>query len=159
MTHGFDDEGAKFDSAGNLKNWWAPEDLTRFQARAACIVEQFNGFKVRDLATNGKLVSGESIADLGGLKLAYLAYLRSQKGKAPVTLDGFTPEQRLFIGWARVWATKDRPEFEELMIKTNPHPLPKFRVNGPLSNMPEFRKAFGCNETDRMVRKVPCQIW
>ena len=162
MTHGFDDTGAQFDAAGNLKNWWTDEDLKNFKARAECVVNQFNGFEVeKGLNVNGKLVAGESIADLGGLVIAYAAYQKAIAGKPRKTIDGFTPEQRFFLGYARAWATNMRPEFARFVTKTNPHPLSKFRANGPLSNMPEFAKAFSCKAGDPMVRaeKDRCQIW
>jgi putative endopeptidase len=163
MTHGFDDEGNKFDKDGNLKNWWTPEDKKNFDARAACIVNQFDGYEVeKGLHENGKLVSGESIADLGGLTIALAAYRKSLEGKPkPPVIDGFTPEQRFFLGYAHVWATNMRPEFARLLTNVDPHPLPQFRVNGPLSNMPAFAKAYHCKPGDPMVRppKERCQIW
>ena len=162
MTHGFDDQGAQFDATGNLKNWWTEEDLKNFKARAECVINQFNGFEVeKGLNMNGKLVVGESIADLGGLVIAYAAFQKAIAGKPKKVIDGFTPEQRFFLGYARGWATNVRPEFARLITKTNPHPLPKFRVNGPVSNMPEFAAAFSCKAGDPMVRteKDRCQIW
>lgn len=163
MTHGFDDEGAKFDAQGNLKNWWTPEDKKNFDARSECVVHQFDGFQVQDkLHENGKLVVGESIADLGGLTVAYAAYEKSLEGKPrPGNIDGFTPEQRFFLGYARIWSTNMRPEFERLLVNVDPHPLPRFRVNAPLSNMPAFAKAFSCKAGDPMVRPPGdrCQIW
>jgi putative endopeptidase len=162
MTHGFDDQGRQFDSIGNLFNWWTDADLKAFQERAQCVINQFNGFEVeKGLNQNGKLVVGESIADLGGLVVAYAAYQKAMEGKPRVTVDGFTPEQRFFLGYARGWATSIRPEFARLLANVDPHPLPKFRVNGPLSNMPQFAAAFQCKSGDAMVRaeKDRCQIW
>jgi putative endopeptidase len=162
MTHGFDDQGARFDATGNLKNWWTDEDLKNFKARADCVINQFNGFEVeKGLNMNGNLVVGESIADLGGLVIAYAAFQKAIAGKPRKTIDGFTPEQRFFLGYARGWATNMRIELARLVTKTNPHPLPKFRVNGPLSNMPQFAEAFSCKAGDPMVRaeKDRCQIW
>ena len=163
LTHGFDDQGSKFDAEGNRKNWWTPEDLKNFQARGECIVKQFDGFEVEaGLHENGKLVEGESIADLGGLTIAYAALQKTFEGKsAPAAIDGFTPEQRFFLGWATVWEGNTRPEFARLMTQTDPHPLDQFRVNGPLSNMPEFAKAYGCAADSTMVRApgVRCRIW
>ena len=161
MTHGFDDQGAKFDAKGNLANWWTPEDLAAFQKQAECIQKQFDQFKVGDVSTNGKLVSGESIADLAGLKIAYAAYQKSQQGKPRQTIDGFTPEQRFFIGYAQSWAGQGRPEAERLQATTDPHPLDRFRANAPLSNMPEFATAFGCKANDPMVRPADqrCVVW
>jgi len=161
ITHGFDDHGSKFDSKGNLKDWWSANDLKNFKERAACVSDQFDGYVVDgDLHQNGKLVLGESIADLGGLTIAYAAYEKSLAGKPrPPEKDGFTPEQRFFLGWAQVWGANQRLEYSRLMANTNPHPLPRFRGNGPLSNMAEFAKAFGCKKGEPMVREQPCKIW
>jgi predicted metalloendopeptidase len=161
ITHGFDDHGCQFDGRGDLKNWWTQDDLKNFKERAACVQSQFDGYVVEgDLHENGKLVLGESIADLGGLAISYAAYEKSLEGKPrPPDKDGFTPEQRFFLGWAQVWGANDRPEYERLMANTNPHPLPRFRGNGPLSNMAEFAKAFGCKKGDPMVREQVCKIW
>ncbi len=163
LTHGFDDQGAKFDGQGNLKNWWTPDDLKNFQARSECIVKQFDSYEVEPgLHENGKLVVGESIADFGGLTIARAAYENTLKGKRkPAEIDGFTSEQRFFLAWAQIWAGSDRPEFARLLVTTNPHPLGRFRVNGPLSNMPSFAQAFGCSEGSSMVRAAEqrCRIW
>jgi putative endopeptidase len=161
ITHGFDDQGAQFDPHGNLKNWWTPEDLKSFQGRGECVAKQFDGYEVeKGLHENGKLVEGESIADLGGLTLAYAAFQKSLHGKAgEKDANGFTPEQRFFLGYAENWAVNVRPELARLQTNTNPHPLPKFRANGPLSNMAEFAKAFGCKKGDAMVRAQVCKIW
>lgn len=161
ITHGFDDHGSKFDGKGNLKDWWTPADLQNFNARAKCVSDQFDGYVVDgDLHENGKLVLGESIADLGGLTIAYAAYEKSLQGKPrPPDIDGFTPEQRFFLGWAQVWGANERIEYARLMANTNPHPLSRFRGNGPLSNMAEFAKAFGCKHGEAMVREQACKIW
>ena len=161
ITHGFDDHGSKFNGKGNLKDWWTPEDLKNFQSRAKCVSDQFDGYVVDgDLHENGKLVLGESIADLGGLAIAYAAYEKSLAGKPrPPDRDGFTSEQRFFLGWAQVWGANERLEYARLMANTNPHPLGRFRANGPLSNMAEFAKAFGCKHGEAMVREQACKIW
>ncbi len=162
MTHGFDDQGRQFDATGNLANWWSEADLKAFKERAQCVIDQFSSFEVeKGLNMNGNLVVGESIADLGGLVVAYAAFEKSQEGKPHVVIDGFTPEQRFFLGYARGWATNMRPELARLVANTDPHPLNKFRVNGPLSNMTEFAAAFQCKASDTMVRpeKERCQIW
>ncbi|MGE5278422.1 MAG: M13 family metallopeptidase [Acidobacteriota bacterium] len=161
MTHGFDDEGRKFDADGNLKNWWTPEDLKSYEARAACVEKQFSGYVVEgDLHVNGKLVLGESIADLGGLKIAYNAFQKSLEGKPrPDKIGGLASDERFFIAFARVWATNDRPEFARLITQTNEHPLDRFRAIGAPSNMPEFARAFSCMAGDPMVRKESCAIW
>jgi putative endopeptidase len=162
MTHGFDDQGAQFDATGNYSNWWLEADLKNFKQRAECVINQFNGFEVeKGLNENGKLVVGESIADLGGLVIAYAAFQKAIEGKQRKVIDGFTPEQRFFLGYARGWATNTRPELARLLTNVDPHPLPKFRVNGPLSNMPPFASAFSCKAGDAMVRAENdrCQIW
>jgi len=163
MTHGFDDQGRQYDASGNLKNWWTDDDLKKFKERAECVIKQFDEFEVeKGLHENGKLVVGESIADLGGLVIAYAAFQKSMEGKPrPADIEGFTPEQRFFLGYAYSWATNVRPEFARLMVETNPHPLPKFRVNGPVSNMPAFAQAFQCKTGDAMMReeKDRCRIW
>jgi putative endopeptidase len=162
MTHGFDDRGRKFDASGNLKDWWTPEDEKNFNERAACIEKQFDGYVVQDdLHENGKLELGESIADLGGLKLAYRALQKAEAGKKPALIGGLTPDQRFFLSFAQVWASNDRPEFERLLINTDPHPLPRFRAIAAPSNLPEFAKAFGCKEGDPLARPaaIRCQIW
>jgi putative endopeptidase len=163
MTHGFDDQGAKFDANGNLVMWWTADDFKKFSERTNCVVQQFNGFEVEPgLNQKGELVVGESVADLGGLTVAYAAYQKSLKGKPrPKNINGFTPEQRFFLGWAQVWAQNIRPEAARLLTAVDPHPLARFRVNGPLSNMPQFTSAFACKAGDAMVRPPDkrCQIW
>jgi putative endopeptidase len=162
MTHGFDDQGAQFDAEGNLKNWWTPEDLKNFKARTDCVVSQFDAFEAEPgLHLQGKLVVGESVADLGGLTIAYRALQKAQAGKPRKLIDGFTPEQRFFLGWAQVWAANVRPEEARRRVVTDPHPLSRFRVNGPLSNIPEFATAYQCKVGDPMVRppEKRCQIW
>ena len=163
MTHGFDDNGAKFDANGNLVMWWTPDDYKKFTERTNCVVKQFDSYEVEPgLHEKGQLVVGESVADLGGLTVAYAAYQKSLQGKPrPKDINGFTPEQRFFLGWAQVWAQNIRPEAARLRVQTDPHPLGKFRVNGPLSNMPQFAAAYGCKAGDPMVRppEQRCQIW
>ncbi len=163
ITHGFDDQGAEFDSQGNLKNWWTPADKKNFDERTDCVVKQFDSFEAEPgLHLQGKLVSGESIADLGGLYVAYDAFQKSLQGKPrPADIDGFSPEQRFFLGWAQVWAEKYTPEWVRFQTQSDPHPLSRFRVNGPLSNMPKFAEAFQCKVGDAMVREDAkrCQIW
>jgi putative endopeptidase len=161
ITHGFDDQGSKFDAKGNLKDWWSADDLKNFKERAQCVSDQFDGYVVDgELHENGKLVLGESIADLGGLTISYAAYEKSLQGKPrPPDKDGFTPEQRFFLGWAQVWGANMRMENARLLTNTDPHPLPRFRGNGPLSNMAEFAKAFGCKKGEAMVRGQACKIW
>jgi predicted metalloendopeptidase len=164
MSHGFDDQGRKFDLQGNLKDWWTEVDAKNYTDRATCVEQQFSGFRVEEIGMNqnGKLVLGESIGDLGGLKIAWLAFQKSMQGKPrPADIDGFTPEQRFFLGWAQVWGRKQTPESMRQQILTDPHPLGRFRVNGPLSNMPQFAEAFHCSTGDAMVRPPDkrCQVW
>ena len=161
MTHGFDDSGRKFDAQGNQREWWTPEDLKAYESRATCVEKQFDAYVVEgDLHENGKLVLGESIADLGGVAIAYRAFHKSLAGKpAPPPIDGLTADQRFFLSWARIWATNDRPEFAKLITNTNPHPLGRFRAIAPPSNLPEFTKAFSCKAGDPMVRAERCEIW
>ena len=163
MTHGFDDQGAQYDAQGNLHNWWTPEDLKNFKERTACVEKQFDSFVVvDDLHENGKLVLGESIADLGGLTLAHMAFDRTLTGKPePPKADGFTPEQRFFLSFARIWGTIARPEYERMMTTVDPHPLPRFRAAGALMNMPAFAKAFDCQAGDKLVKPADqvCKIW
>lgn len=161
ISHGFDDSGSRFDANGDLKMWWTPEDRKKFDDRAACVVRQFDGFEVQPgMFINGKLTLGENIGDLGGLNVAYDAFIRSMEGKPrPADIDGFTPEQRFFLGWAQVWGAKYTSEAERLQVKTNVHALPRWRVNGPISNMDQFAKAFGCKQGQPMVRPDACIIW
>lgn len=160
MGHGFDDQGSKFDAAGNLKNWWTPQDREQFEKRAQCVVDQFNSIDVGDgLRHNGKLVVGEALGDLGGLTLALKAYQRSLKGKPAPVMEGYTPAQRFFIAFARVWSTQVRPAAMRLRLNTDPHPLGKYRANATLKNMPEFHQAFQCKRGDAMVRETQCQLW
>ncbi len=161
ISHGFDDEGSQFDPKGNLRNWWTADDRKNFDERATCVEKQFDTYEVEPgLHQNGKLVLGESIGDLGGLAISYAAYEKSLEGKPrPKDLDGFTPEQRFFLGWAQVWGANQRPEAARLQANTNPHPLSRFRTNGPLSDMAAFAKAFGCKKGDAMVREQACKIW
>jgi len=162
MTHGFDDEGRKFDADGNLRDWWTPEDAKNFDERAECVQKQFDSYEVEDgLHENGKLVLGESIADLGGLTIAYNALEKDLEGKPRPLIGGYTPEQRFFLSYEQLWAANDRPEFERLMVNTNPHALDRFRAIAAPTNMPAFYKAFDCQEGDAMVRpsEIRCQIW
>lgn len=154
MTHGFDDEGRQYDADGNLKSWWTAEDEKAYNQRAELVAKQFDAYEpLPGLHLNGKLTLGENIADLGGLKIAWDAWKLSQKGKPVVgKIEGFTPEQRFFLGYAETWRTLTREEAARLRVTTDPHSPAKFRVNGPLSNLPEFFEAFGCKDGDPMKR-------
>jgi len=162
MTHGFDDQGAKYDAEGNLRNWFTPEDLKNFQARTDCVANEYSEFNVaQGININGKLVNGESVADLGGATIALRAYEKSLEGKERKTIDGFTPEQRFFLGFAQVWGENMSPQEATRRALTDPHAQGPFRVNGTVQNMPEFWKAYGCDEGDKMVRDESkrCSIW
>ena len=163
ITHGFDDEGRQFDSKGNLSGWWTEADTEEFNRRADVVRNQFDGYVAVDsLHVNGKLTLGENIADLGGLLISHGAYRWSLAGKPePKRIDGFTGDQRFFLAWAQIWRAKARPEFTRLMVNVDPHAPPKFRTNGPLSNIPAFARAFGCRPGDPMVRpeNERAQIW
>lgn len=157
LTHGFDDEGRQFDANGNLKDWWSEAVNAEFDRRAACVKEQFNSYTVLgDVHMNGQLTLGENIADLGGVKLAYRA-MKNKVG-AGGTSD-FTPEQQFFLGFAQGWCGKLRDEALRHLVATNPHSPPNFRVNGPLSNTPEFAQAFSCKPGQPMMRKNRCEVW
>jgi putative endopeptidase len=163
MTHGFDDSGRQFDAQGNLRDWWTPEDAAKYRTAAQRVVDQFNGFTVVDSAShvNGRLTLGENIADLGGLTVAYFALQKALGDKPRTKIDGFTPDQRFFLAWAQIWRELQRPEAQLQNLKTNPHSPGKWRVDGPLANMPEFREAWGCKEGDPMVRpdSLRARIW
>jgi len=154
MTHGFDDQGSQYDAQGNLRDWWTEADRAEFMRRAGVVEQQFNDYvAIDDLHVNGALTLGENIADLGGLTIAYEAYLKSLQGKPePPPIDGFTHQQRFFLAWAQAWRTNMKPEALRLMVNTNPHSPGRFRAIGPLSNMPAFFEAFGCKDGDAMVR-------
>ena len=163
MTHGFDDSGRQFDAQGDLRDWWTAEDAAKYKAAAQLVVDQFNGYTVVDSVShvNGRQTLGENIADLGGLTVAYYAMEKAIAGKPHAKIDGFTPEQRFFLGWAQVWRSLSRPEQALQALKSDAHSPNKWRVNGPLSNMPEFKSAFGCKEGDPMVRpeSLRARIW
>lgn len=163
LTHGFDDEGRKYDAKGNLRDWWTEEDVKRFDERAQAIIDQFDQFEVLDgLHINGRLTTGENIADLGGLKIAYDALQKAQAEKpAPDEIDGFTPDERFFLSYAQSWRTNEREELLRLQVKTDPHSPAKYRVNGPLANLPEFQAAFECPAPSPMVGEESkrVEIW
>jgi len=163
ISHGFDDQGAQFDGQGRLANWWTDADHKAFEQRGMCVVNQFEGYFIEPgVHHNGKLVLGESIGDLGGAKLAFKAYQHSREGKGPEpTLDGFTPEQQFFISWGQWRGDETRMETQRTMVQGDPHPVAKYRVNGPLSNLPAFKDAFSCKPADAMIRadKDRCEVW
>src|SRR5690606_4636337 len=153
MTHGFDDQGRQYDKNGNLHDWWTKEDAEKFKAKAQKVVEQYNQYTVLDsLHVNGELTLGENIADIGGLAIAYEAFKRTEQGQGNKLIDGLTPDQRFFLSFAQVWRIKNRDERLRMRISADPHSPEMFRVNGPLSNMEEFYKAFDVKPGDKMYR-------
>ena len=162
MTHGFDDQGRNFDNKGNLTNWWTADDSSKFVAKSKMIVSQYNQYTVLDtLHINGELTLGENIADLGGITIAYEAYKRTEQGKSNETIDGFTGDQRFFLSYAHIWASNIRPEAAAQRIIIDSHSPAQHRVNGPLSDLPEFYKAFNVKEKDPMYREesLRAKIW
>jgi len=162
ISHGFDDQGAKFDAQGRLKNWWTPEDEKRFGEKTACVARQFDGYFIEpNIHHNGNLVLGESIGDLAGAKVAFLAFQKAKAKHPAPTLDGFTPDQQFFIAWGQWRGDEIRPETQRKMVQGDPHPIAKFRVIGPLSNLPAFAEAFGCKKDSAMVRASGerCEVW
>ncbi|HYI11039.1 MAG TPA: M13 family metallopeptidase [Thermoanaerobaculia bacterium] len=160
ISHGFDDQGAQYDAEGRLHNWWTDEDLKRFRERGACVSQQFDGYEIEPgIAHRGNLVLGESIGDLAGAKIAYLGLQKAQVTRPGQTIDGFTPDQQFFIAWGQFRGDEIRPEAQRLMVQRGPHPTGKYRVIGPVSNMPEFASAFGCKAGDPMVRATACEVW
>jgi putative endopeptidase len=160
LTHGFDDEGRQFDAKGNLRDWWTEADAKAFDQRADCLVQQYGNYSPIDgVKLNGKLTLGENTADNGGLRLAYMALMDKLGGKEPPSKDGFTAEQRFFLGWGQIWCQNTRPEAARLRAQTDPHSPGDFRVNGVVSNMPEFQKAFECSTGQPMVRGPACRVW
>ncbi len=159
MTHGFDDQGRQFDADGNLKDWWSEEDAKKFKERADKVVEQYNGFTVLDtLHLNGKLTLGENIADLGGLSMAYAAFKKTPQGKSNKKIDGFTPDQRFFLGWAQVWRGNSLPETSAQLVLVDPHSPGEYRTNGTVIHMKAFYDAFNVKEGDKMYVPVEKRI-
>jgi putative endopeptidase len=164
LTHGFDDQGRKFDAEGNLRDWWTAEDGKEFEKRVSCVADEYSGFvAVDDLKLNGRLTLGENTADNGGARIALIALEHmiadDRSGKEAEKIDGYTPEQRYFLGFGRVWCEKRRPEMERTMVTTNPHSPGRWRVNGVVQNMPEFQKAWGCKAGQPMVSENACHVW
>jgi predicted metalloendopeptidase len=162
LTHGFDDQGRKSDGDGNLNDWWTEDDATQFESRADVMVEQYNQYNPIDtFHVNGRLTLGENIADLGGLTITYYAYQKSLEGEEAPVIDGFTGDQRFFLGWAQVWARKYRDETLRERLLTDPHSPSRYRVLGIVSNMPEFYAAFDVKETDPMYRdeSIRVKVW
>jgi putative endopeptidase len=153
MTHGFDDQGRQYDKDGNLKDWWTPADAKLFTGKANVVVDQYNKYTVLDnQKVNGSLTLGENLADIGGVAIAYEAFKLTDQGRGNEKVDGFTPDQRFFLSYAQVWRIKNRDETMRMRIQVDPHSPEMYRVNGPLSNMPEFYKAFGIKPGDKMYK-------
>jgi len=160
FTHGFDDHGRKFDHLGNLRDWWTPEDAARFEERAQCLVDEYSGFVVvDDKRLNGRLTLGENLADNGGIRLAYAALERRLAGRPRPHQDGFSPEQRFFLSFAKTQCGTVSDETARNRLLTDPHAPGRWRVNGTLRNMPEFRDAFACRPGASMVSPQPCRVW
>jgi endothelin-converting enzyme/putative endopeptidase len=160
LTHGFDDQGRRFDGEGNLRDWWTPEDAKAFESRADCVVREYGNFSPVDgVKLNGKLTLGENAADNGGIRLAYMALMDSLAGHEPEKKDGFTPQQQFFLGYAQIWCENSTEASSRVRAATDPHSPGPFRANGVLQNMPEFREAFACKAGDPMVSEQPCRVW
>ncbi|HKW18268.1 MAG TPA: M13 family metallopeptidase [Terriglobales bacterium] len=161
LTHGFDDEGRKFDAHGNLRDWWTADDAKKFEARAKCISDEYSGFEATPgTKLNGDLTLGENTADNGGLRIAYMSMENSPDAKRPDTKAGdLTPEQRFFIAYGQVWCSNLTPEVLRFLATSNPHSPGEARINGVVSNMPEFQKAFSCKKGQPMVRADQCRVW
>ena len=160
LTHGFDDEGSQFDAKGNLSDWWTAQDKKEFEKRTQCVADQYSGYTaVDDVKVNGKLTLGENTADNGGLRIAYMALLTTFAGKEPEPVDGLTASQRFFLGWANVWCSNRADAYSRMLATVDPHSPPQWRVNGTVSNMPEFREAYHCKADAPMVRENACHVW
>jgi putative endopeptidase len=160
LTHAFDDEGRQFDAKGNLKDWWTPEDAKGFEDRINCVRDQYAGYViVDDIHITSKLTSGEDVADIGGTLLAYIAWKKQTEGQTLAAADGFTPDQRFFVGMAQWACENERPENLRVNAITNPHSPGFARINGVVSNMPEFQKAFACKAGQPMVHAPTCRVW
>jgi putative endopeptidase len=162
MTHGFDDQGRKYDGNGNLNDWWTAADAAAFEKRAACLVDQYGAFTaIGDLKVNGRLTLGENIADAGGLHLAYAALEKALKGTAPPPIDGLTAPQRFFVAYAQAWCSNASDQEKRRRVLTDPHSPNEFRVNGVVANEPAFTRAFSCPVGAPMApppEKV-CRVW
>jgi putative endopeptidase len=160
ITHGFDDEGAQFDAKGNLANWWQPQTEKQFKERTQCVADQYSQYEVGGSKVNGALTLGENIADIGGIKLALAAY-RSLRASSPDTLvaEGFTEDQQFFLSFGQVWCEKLRPEYEAMLVQTNPHSPSRWRVNGALADTPDFAKAFSCKIGAKLRPAHVCTVW
>jgi predicted metalloendopeptidase len=162
MTHGFDDQGRQFDEVGNLRDWWSKQSAEEYDRRRKAVVDQYSEYQpLPGKHINGELTQGENIADIGGIKLAYAA-LQKALDKNPKEreqkIDGFTPEQRFFLGWAQVWRANQREDDLRLRLNTDPHSPTHYRCNGPISNMSEFQQAFDIPGGSPMVRPADKRV-
>jgi putative endopeptidase len=159
LTHGFDDEGSQFDAKGNLENWWTPDVRKHFEDKTSCVADQYGAYEsLPGVNLDGRLTLGENIADLGGVKLAFLAY-RALQGKAGAGADVRAGDQQFFLSVGQTWCAKYRPELARMLARVDPHSPPRFRLQGPLSNMPEFAQAFACPASAPMQAKNACSVW
>jgi len=162
LTHGFDDQGRQYDKDGNLKDWWTKEDAAKFKAKVQVVIDQYSKYTVlNNVHLNGSLTQGENLADCGGLAIAYQAFKNTPEGKSDTKIDGFTPDQRFFLSCAQVWRAKRSDEMTRMLVNVDPHSPPMYRVIGPVSNMPEFYKAFGVKPGDKMYKdeKDRVKVW
>jgi len=164
LTHGFDDQGRKYDPQGNLRDWWTEQDGKEFEKRVSCVADEYSNFvAVDDLKLNGRLTLGENTADNGGARVALMALEHmiadDKTGKEGQKIDGYTPEQRFFLGFGRVWCEKQRPEFARMRVSVDPHSPGKYRINGVVQNMPEFQRTWGCKAGQPMVSANACHVW
>ena len=160
LTHGFDDQGSQFDAEGNLRDWWTADDKKKFEERTGCVKDQYGSFvAVDDIKLNGKLTLGENTADNGGMRIAYMALLSKLAGKEAPAIDGLTAQQRFFLGWANVWCQNRTDAIARMLATIDPHSPGKNRVNGTVSNMPEFREAYHCKADAPMVNQNACRVW
>ncbi len=164
LTHGFDDQGRKYDPQGNLRDWWTEQDRKEFEKRASCVADEYSNFvAIDDLKLNGKLTLGENTADNGGARIALMALenmiAQDKSGKAAEKIDGYTPEQRFFLGFGRIWCEKRQPEYSRMLVTVDPHSPGRFRANGVVQNMPEFQKAWSCKAGQPMVKENQCRVW
>jgi len=160
LTHGFDDKGSLFDGDGNMRAWWQKSVRKKFEARTKCVVDQYAGYEpLPGLKLNGKLTAGENIADIAGVKLAFSAYRAMRKDKMPMRANGYSEDQQFFLSTAQIWCSNRREAYTRMLAKLDPHSPPRFRVNGSLSNLPEFAKAFSCKADSAMTPKKRCTVW
>ncbi|MGH9530580.1 MAG: M13 family metallopeptidase, partial [Terriglobales bacterium] len=164
LTHGFDDQGRKYDLQGNLRDWWTRNDAKEFEQRASCVANEYGGFvAVDDLKLNGRLTLGENTADNGGARISFMALhheiAQDPTARAAQKIDGYTPDQRFFLGFARVWCQKRRPQYQRMLVNVDPHSPGKYRVDGTVENMPEFEQAWSCKAGQPMVSAKACRVW